>query len=129
MLKNIRNYSALFLVSLVILTNAAFAGSISEKARGSELINVESKSYNYFNRFLTAAAPQSYRLTVKDGEEKSVKIQSNEGVSIKLYLPNGEVKEYKEEKSFNLEFQTAGEYVVELQAASLSKYTLKVSTK
>lgn len=129
MLKNICNYSALFLLSLVVSANTVSASVISEKSRGSELINVESKSYNYFNRFLTAAAPQSYRLTVAGGEEKNVRIQSNEGVSIKIYLPTGEVKEYTENKSFNLEFQAAGEYVVELQSASLSKYTFKISTK
>ena len=129
MLKNICNYSALLLLSMVVLANSVSAGAVSKKSRGSELINVESKSYNYFNRFLSTGSPQSYKLTVKEGQETSVKIRSIEGVSIKLYLPGGEVKQYSEDKNFGLEFRAAGEYLIEVHSANFSKYTFKTSTK
>ena len=124
MLKNICNYSAIILLSLVVLTSAASANSHKFGP-----VKIESKEFSFFNKFVTVKKPQSYSVTIKEGEETNIKIRSNEGVSVKLYLPDGEVKEYKDEKYFNLEFHAAGEYVIELQSISVSKYTLQASTK
>ena len=124
MLKNICNYSALFLLSLVFAVSA-----VSANSHRFGPVKIEDKAFSFYTKFLTNGEPQSYSVTVKDGQQTTVKIKSDEGVSIKLYLPSGEVKEYREDKSFNLEFQAAGEYVVELHAANISKYTLKASTK
>ena len=124
MLKNICNYSAIFLLSLVVLTSAASANSHKFGP-----VRIENKEFSFFSKFLTVKNPQSYSVTVKDGEETNVKIRSNDGVSVKLYLPDGEVKEYKNEKYFNLEFRAAGEYVIELQSISVTKYTLQAATK
>jgi hypothetical protein len=124
MIKKICNYSAIILLSLVIL-----AGAVSANPHKYGPVKVEGKSFSFYNKFLTVKNPQSYSLTVKEGQQTNVRIQSNEGVSVKLYLPGGEIKEYRDEKYFNLEFNAAGEYVIELNSASLSKYILKASTK
>ena len=124
MLKNICNYSALLLLTLVVL-----AGAVSANPHKYGPVKVEGKASGFYNKFLTVKNPQSYSVSVKEGQETNVKIHSNEGVSVKLYLPNGEVREYKDEKYFNLEFHAAGDYVIELNSSSLSKYTLKASTK
>ena len=124
MLKNICNYSAIVLLSLVVLTGAASANS---HQFGPE--KIDGQAYSFFNKFLGVKNPQSYSITLKEGEQTNIKIRSNEGVSVKLYLPDGEVKEFKSEKYFNLEFRAAGEYVVELHTVSLSKYTLEASAK
>ena len=129
MLKNICNYSALFLLSLAVLTSTVSAGSGSVNRHRFGPVRIENKAFSYFNRFVTAKAPQSYSVTVKEGQETTVKIQSTEGVSIKLYLPGGEVRKYNEDKTFDLEFRAAGEYVIEVHTESFSKYTLKASVK
>jgi hypothetical protein len=123
MLKNICNYSAIMLLSLVVM-----AGAVSANPHKYGPLKVEDKAFNYFNKFLTSKTPQAYSLTVKEGQETDVKIHSNEGVSVKLYLPDGEVREYKNEKFLKLEFHAAGEYVIELNSSVISQYTLKVSS-
>ncbi|SRR5215204_1999568 len=129
MLKNICTYSALILLSLVVLASAVSANSPKTDSHRFGPAKIDRKSSGFYNKFLTIGTPQSYSVTVKEGEETTVKIHSDEGVSVKLYLPNGEVKEYREEKNFSLEFRAAGEYVIELQSSNFSKYTLNASTK
>lgn len=129
MLKNICNYSALFLLSLVVLANTVSAGSVSANSHRFGPVKIEDKAYSFYSKFLTAGASESYSVTVKEGQQTTIKIRSNEGVSIKLYLPSGEVKEYKENKNYSLEFQAAGEYVIELHSTGISKYALKASIK
>ena len=123
MIKNICNYSAIILLSLVVLTSAAAANPHN----GS--VKVENTDSSFYSKFLTANNPQSYGITVKDGQVTNVKIRSNEGVSIKIYMPDGEVKEYKNEKQYQLEFRAAGEYVIQLNSTGISKYTLQTLSK
>jgi hypothetical protein len=123
MIKNICNYSAIILLSLVVMTSAVSANPHNGP------VKIENRDSNFYSRFLTAKNPQSYGIEVKDGQVTSVKIRSNEGVSIKIYMPDGEVKEYKNEKQYNLEFHAAGEYVIQLKAPGIAKYTLQTLSK
>ena len=127
MLKNIRNYSALFLLSLAVLANTVWAGTTHSHRFGP--VKIDAGASGVYTKFLTAGQAQAYSITIREDRKTTVKIKSGEGVSIKLYLPSGEVKEYREDKSFNIEFQAAGEYVVEVHSASFSKYTLTASSK
>ena len=124
MLKNICNHSAILLLSIAVLAGPVAANNPHK----SEPVKVDGeKSSNFYNKLLTRENPQSYSVTVQEGQEKSVRIHSKEGVSVRLRLPNGDVKEYASEKYFNLEFHAAGEYVVELNTEVFSQYTLKVA--
>ena len=123
MIKNICNYSAIVLLTLVVM-----AGAVSANPHRYGPLKIDDKAFNYFNKFVTRKTPQSYSITVKDGQATNVKINSKEGVSVKLYLPDGGVKEYRDEKFFNFEFHAAGEYVIELNSPVISQYTLKVSS-
>jgi hypothetical protein len=123
MLKKICNYSAIILLSLVVMTVAVAANPHTEP------VKVEGKDFSFHSKFLTANNPQAYGITVKDGQVTNVKIRSNEGVSIKIFMPDGVVKEYKNEKQYNLEFHAAGEYIIQLNSTVISKYTLLTSTK
>jgi hypothetical protein len=123
MLKNICNYSAIILLSLVVLAGTAVAGKNPHKAEPVK-VNGQNK---FYNKIMTKESPQSYSVTVKEGQETAVKIHSKEGVSVRIHLPNGEIKEYSSEKYFNLEFHAAGEYVIELNSNIGAQYTLKVS--
>ena len=123
MIKNICNYSAIVLLTLVVM-----AGAVSANPHNGP-VKVENKDFNYYSKFLTPKSPQSYGITVNDGQVTNVTIRSNEGVSIKIYMPDGEVKEYKNEKLFNLEFHAAGEYVIQLNSTGISKYSLQTLSK
>jgi hypothetical protein len=123
MIKNICNYSAIILLSLVVMTGAVSANPHSGP------IKIENTDSNFYSKFLTAKNPQSYGITVQDGQVTNVKIRSNEGVSIKIYMPDGEVKEYKNEKQYQLEFRAAGEYVIQLNSTGIAKYTLQTLSK
>jgi hypothetical protein len=102
------------------------ASAVAAKAHVSEPVRVEDKAFNYYNRFLTGKATQGYRITVKEGQKTTIKINSKEGVSIKLYLPDGTAKIYDNEKFFNFTLHAAGEYVVELNSPFFAQYSLNV---
>jgi hypothetical protein len=124
MIKNICNYSAIILLTLVMT-----AGAVSANTHRFGPVKVEDKPFSFFNKFLTSKTPQAYSVTVKEGQETNVKIKSKEGVAVKLYLPDGSVKEYRGEKFLDFTFHAAGEYVVELNSSEIAQYTLKVLTK
>src|SRR5215213_10148340 len=112
MIKNICNYSAIILLSLVVM-----AGAVSASSHKLGPVKVENKAFSFFNKFLTSKTPQAYSVTVKEGQKTNVKISSKEGVSVKLYLPDGGIKEYKNEEFLDLQFHAAGEYVIELNSS------------
>jgi len=105
------------------------AGALATNPHDSEPVKVEDKAFNFYSKFLTPRTPQGYGITVREGQTTNVKIRANEDLTIKIYMPDGEVKEYKNEKQYALEFHAAGEYVIQLSATEISKYTLLAVSK
>jgi predicted membrane-bound dolichyl-phosphate-mannose-protein mannosyltransferase len=105
------------------------AGSVTADTHKFGPTRIEENSSSFYSKFLTKQNPQSYGITVEESKKITVKIHSNEGVSVKIYLPDGGIKEYRSEKYFNFEFHAAGEYIIQLKSSEFSKYTLQVSTK
>jgi hypothetical protein len=117
------------LISAVpVLANSAKA----ERTRPSENFVIslrEDKNLVAETRIVNGIVGHTYRLTLKQGETISFKLNSHQRTSLKVKSPSGIVKQTINERSHEGVLSGVGEFVFEISSEDSSTYRLEVKRK
>lgn len=128
MFRTIRNYLPFISLALVISTTSLFAVPIAFNSAIAKTINVDStKDHSFYNEVLANGGKDTYTLNVGINKETRVVIRSEKAISLKVQAPDGSFQSFAPEKYFSLDLKADGEYSIDLEAISVSLYTLEVT--
>ena len=128
-----RSISFFALVGLVSAIPAFANPEKGEKARKSEGFSISLRDNQDLpaqkSGVVTGIANHSYRLSLKQGETISFKLNSSNRTSVKVKSPSGIIKQTVNERIHEGVLSGEGEFVFEISAAEVSTYRLEVKRK
>lgn len=127
MFRKICNYFAVISLSLIVGGSAlANPKTLSNPAETKEVVVDVDKGSSFYNEFLVSGGKHAYTVKVEAGKQVKIRIHSSRAASLKIQTPNGETKSYSQDKYFDINLLSEGEYVVELSSLFISQYSVEV---
>lgn len=128
MFRKISNYLTIISLALIVSSSTIFAipAVPVEKTKVKTIRIDPDKDNSYYNEVIVNGGKDSYTMNVAANKELKVIIRAERPVSLKVTAPDGSNQSYSPERYFTLVFRGEGEHKVELEALSVSLYTLEV---
>ena len=115
-------------LSLVISTTSLLAAPVTLEGAKTRTIHVDAADdHSFYNEVLANGGKDTYTLSVGTNKETRVVIRSEKAISLKVRAPDGSFRSYAPEKYFSLDLKADGEYTLDLEAITVSLYTLEVT--
>lgn len=130
MFRKICNYAAILSLSLVFTGSAVFANyPLPNKNKTKSVKVAENKKFSFFNTIISNGENHSYSVKVESGKTSTIFIRTPVGVNVKVKTPTGETKTYSQNKFFEIKLHNEGTYEIEVEANSISRYSMEVFNK
>lgn len=128
MFRKFSNYLTIIALSLFISSSTVFAlpEVPAEKAKVKTIRIDSDKDNSFYNEVIVNGGKDSYTMNVAANKEVKVIIRAEKPVSLRVTAPDGSNQSYAPERFFTLVFRGEGEHTVDLEALSVSLYTLEV---
>lgn len=130
MFRKICNYLAVIALSMVVAGNSAANSNVpTVKSKVKSFSTDVSKNQNFYSEHIAGGGRHSYSVKVEAGKQVKIKIHAENNVMLKITSPDGSVKTASADKFFEVALKAEGSYVVEIESAYNSLYTLEMKKK
>lgn len=128
MFRKYSNYLTIIALALTISSSTVFAlpAAPAERVKVKTIRVDPNKDNSFYNEVIVNGGKDSYTMNVAANKEVKVIVRAERPVSLKVTAPDGSNQSYSPERYFTLVFRGEGEHIVELEALSVSLYTLEV---